>query len=297
MELQQVRTFRMVAAMGSFTRAASALAFAQSSVTAQIQALEGSLGVQLFQRLPRKVVLTDPGRRFLKVADAMVQLADQARQVVQAPEEPQGPLTLSAPVTLCTHWLPRVFRDFRRACPKVRLVFRPTPFTELRRLVGEGTLDLAFVLEEPIKEGVLVVEPLFPVAMRVVAPRDHPLASRKAIRAADLQGESILLTELGCSYRNLFEHALLAAGVHPGETLEFESVEAIKQCVMAGLGISVLPELAVRREVAQGRLKALAWPEAPMTIHAQAVFRSEARSRPAVQAFLELARKHAEKRA
>ena len=292
MELQQIRTFRMVAATGSFTRAAEALHFAQSSVTAQIQALEGSLDVQLFQRLPRKVVLTDPGRRFLKVADAMLQLADQARQVVRAQEAFQGPLTLSAPVTLCTHWLPKVFRDFRRTCPEVRLVFRPTPFTELRRLVGEGTLDLAFVLEEPIRESSLVVEPLFPVPMRLAAPRGHRLAAMAAVRASDLQGESVLLTELGCSYRNLFEHALIAAGVHPGETLEFESVEAIKQCVMAGLGIAVLPELAIRREVAQGRLKVLPWQEAPMVVQAQAVHRLEAR--PAVQAFLELARRHAD---
>lgn len=292
MELQQIRTFRMVAATGSFTRAAEALHFAQSSVTAQIQALEGSLDVQLFQRLPRKVVLTDPGRRFLKVADAMLQLADQARQVVRAQEAFQGPLTLSAPVTLCTHWLPKVFRDFRRTCPEVRLVFRPTPFTELRRLVGDGTLDLAFVLEEPIRESSLVVEPLFPVPMRLAAPRGHRLAAMAAVRASDLQGESVLLTELGCSYRNLFEHALIAAGVHPGETLEFESVEAIKQCVMAGLGIAVLPELAIRREVAQGRLKVLSWQEAPMVVLAQAVHRPEAR--PAVQAFLELARRHAD---
>ena len=282
----------MVATTGSFTRAAAALNYAQSSITAQIQALEGDLGVRLFQRFPRRVALTDAGERFLQVAEEMLRLADHAVQVVRAREEPQGALVLSAPETLCSYWLPAVFRHFRKAHPRVRLVFRPAPVADFRRMVGEGVLDLAFVLEEPIAEGALHVESLFPVPMQVVAAPGHALTRARSVRALDLKGESVLLTELGCSYRNQFEHALIAAGAHPGPTLEFASVESIKQCVMAGLGVSILPHLSIRQELARGRMKILRWKDPPFHVQAQVVARPDNLGRPAVRAFLEAVRAH-----
>jgi DNA-binding transcriptional LysR family regulator len=295
MDFTQLKTFRLVAATGSFTQAAAALHYAQSSVTAHIQALEGDLGVQLFQRLPRRVVLTPAGARLLKEADALLQQVEQARQAVRAPEGAEGPFTLSAPDTLCIHWLPAVFREFRSARPEVRMVFRPAPWAELRRLVGEGALDLALVLEEPIAEGALHVESLFPTQMVLVAPPDHRLALGGPVRTQDLRNESLLLSERGCSYRNLFEHALIAAGVHPGTALEFANVEAIKQCVMAGLGITLLPDLAVRREVARGQLKVLDWQGPAVTIQAQAICRVGSLETAGVRSFLAMARRHAEK--
>ena len=293
MDFQQLKTFRMVAATGSFTQAAAALHYAQSSVTAHIQALENDLGVPLFQRLPRRVVLTPAGTRLLREADTLLQQVEHARQSVRSGQEARGPFTLSAPDTLCIHWLPAVIREFRGAHPGVRMVFRPGPEAEYRRLVADGALDLGLVMEEPIPGGALHVETLFPTAMVLVAPPDHRLALAGPMRTEDLRGESILLTETGCSYRNLFEHALIAAGIHPGTTLEFRSVEAIKYCVMAGLGISLLPELAVRREVARGQLKVLDWPGPAMVIHAQAVCRTGSLGNPDLQAFLDVARRHA----
>jgi DNA-binding transcriptional LysR family regulator len=295
MDFTQLKTFRLVAATGSFTQAAAALHYAQSSVTAHIQALEGDLGVQLFQRLPRRVVLTAAGARLLKEADTLLRQVEQVRQAVHTPAAPEGPFTLSALDTLCIHWLPTVFREFRSTHPEVRMVFRPAPWMELRRLVGDGVLDLALVLEEPIAEGALHVETLFPTAMVLVAPPDHPLVMAGPVRAQDLRGESLLLTERGCSYRNLFEHSLIAAGVHPGNALEFSNVEAIKQCVMVGLGITLLPELAVRREVARGQLRVLDWQGPVMSIQAQAICRVGSLESKAVRGFLAIARRHAEK--
>ncbi len=295
MDFTQLKTFRLVAATGSFTQAAAALHYAQSSVTAHIQALEGDLGVQLFQRLPRRVVLTPAGARLLKETDALLQQVEHARQAVHAADAPGGPLTLSAPDTLCIHWLPAVFREFRGAHPQVRLVFRPTPWAELRRRVDDGALDLALVLEEPITEGALHVESLFPTPMVLVAPPDHPLALAGPVRVQDLREEPLLLTERGCSYRNLFEHALIAAGVHPGDALEFANVEAIKQCVMAGLGITLLPDLAVRREVARGQLRVLDWQGPALTLQAQAICRAGSLETAGVREFLAIARRHAEK--
>src|SRR5258708_269564 len=160
MELRQLATFRMVATTLSFTQAASALGYVQSSVTAQIQALEADLGVPLFDRLGKRIVLTDAGSRLLRYAEKILALAEEARSVVAGDDEPTGSLTISAPESLCTYRLPAILGLFRERYPRVQLLFRPSPSADMRRRVGEGLLDLAFVLEEPIQSGNLSSEQL-----------------------------------------------------------------------------------------------------------------------------------------
>ncbi|HYN90098.1 MAG TPA: LysR family transcriptional regulator, partial [Ardenticatenaceae bacterium] len=191
MELRQLATFRMVAATLSFTQAAAALGYVQSSVTAQIQALEGELGVRLFDRLGKRIALTDAGERLLRYADQMLALAEEARVAVTDGEAPVGTLTLSAPETLCTYRLPVVLRKFRARFPQVRLLFRPSAAGEMQRLAAEGTLDVAFVLAEPVRAQGLRVEALLPEPILVLAPPGHRLAAASEVRAVDLAGESI----------------------------------------------------------------------------------------------------------
>src|SRR2546421_3651462 len=105
MDLRQLNTFRLVATTLSFTRAAAALSYAQSSVTAQIQSLEDELGVQLFDRLGRRVALTDAGLRLLRYADRLLDLAEEARAAVADGGDPLGSLCISAPETLCIYRL------------------------------------------------------------------------------------------------------------------------------------------------------------------------------------------------
>lgn len=288
MDLRQLKTFHMVATTLSFTQAASALGYVQSSVTAQIQALETSLGVPLFDRLGKRVALTDAGVRLFQYAERLLLLAEEARTAVVGGTEPMGALTLSASETLCTYRLPIILQQFRTCYPRVRLLFRPGPVAALRRQVLDGVLDVAFVLEEPIQTTGLVVEPLCPEPVLVIASPDHPLARTDQVRAIDLAGEPILFTELGCSYRNQFERALIAAGVYPATTLEFSSIEAIKQCVMTGMGLSALPAIAVAAELEQGRLVALRWAEQPLEVVMQMIWHKDKWLSPALAAFLDV---------
>src|SRR5438046_264194 len=110
MELRQLETFRVVATQLSFTRAAATLDYAQSSVTAQIQSLELELGVRLFDRLGRRVALTDAGERLLEYAERLLSLADEARAALADGAEPAGTLTIGAPETVMTYRLPSVLR-------------------------------------------------------------------------------------------------------------------------------------------------------------------------------------------
>ncbi len=290
MELRQLRTFRMVATTRSFTQAAAALGYVQSSITAQIQALETSLGVPLFDRLGRQVALTDAGERLLGYAERLLALADEARAVIQAGDEPVGSLTISAPETLCTYRLPVVLQRFNAQYPQVQLLFRPHPPADLCRRVLDGTLDVALVLQSPVRMPGLVVEPFFTEPVLVLASPQHKLAQAREVQVTDLAGEPIFFTELGCSYRNQFEQALIAGGMYPATALEFGSIEAIKQCVMTGMGITVLPQVTVASEVADGALVVLPWSGPPLAVVAQLVRHKDKWLSPGFHAFLNIAR-------
>jgi DNA-binding transcriptional LysR family regulator len=200
-------------------------------------------------------------------------------------------LTISAPETLCTYRLPPVLHAYRERYPQVTLHLRPAVMmSDLRRAMLEGNVDLAFVLEEPSPAAGLVVEPLLSEVILPLAAPDHRLAGARSVCPIDLQGEALVLTEAGCGYRSLFERSLAAVGVRPGATFDFSSVEAIKQCVIAGMGIAVLPEVAVRAEVAGGRLVPLRWSEPVMQVPIRMVRHKDKWLSPAITAFMEVAR-------
>ena len=288
MELRQLHTFAAVAEHLSFTRAAETLSYAQSSVTAQIQSLESELGVPLFERLGRRVVLTEAGERLRGYAGKMLQLEQEALQAVPSSREPAGTLTIGAPESLCTYRLPPVLARFRERHPRVKLVFRPGNCSELRRYVVDGSLDVAFVLSNEGAYPGVVSRPLTTEPIQVLARPDHPLAKKAKVSCVDLAGETILHTEADCTYRQLFDQALATAGVRPDVAIEFSSLEAIKQAAIAGMGLAVLPEIAVETEIAQGKLAALAWRQEDFSVMTQVSWHKDKWLSPALEAFLTL---------
>ena len=289
MELRQLTTFRMVATMLSFSRAAVTLNYVQSSVTTQIQVLEEELGVRLFDRLGKRVALTDAGRRLLQYTERILDLVDEARSAVANEDVPSGTLTITAPETLCSYRLPTLLRQFRARFPQVQLIFRLSTFIDPWRSAIEGSTDIAFAIDEPIHSNMLVTEILIPEPLLLLAPHDHRLSQLPHIDPVELDRETFLLTERG-SYRNVLERALNDVGVHLATNLEFSSVEAIKQCTMAGMGISFLPAVTVAAEIAQGRLAVLDWEGHNFQVFTQVMWHKEKWISPAMRAFLDMAR-------
>jgi DNA-binding transcriptional LysR family regulator len=304
MELRQVETFRAVAEELSFSRAAAKLGYVQSSVSAQVSALEQQLGVPLFDRLGRRIALTDAGEVMFAYSGRLLALAEQTREAVVdagvGSGEVTGSLTVSAPETLLTYRLPKLLAIFHERHPKVRLSVRPSAIGRLvgsaRKALEEGRVDVAFVLDEPLGRlahpAHLEVETLVAESVSVIAPTSHALASSSAVLPHDLRGESVLLPEApesGCAYRGQFERQLGSAGVVPPEKMEFQSIEAVKQCVVAGMGVSVLPSVAVDAELKAGTLAALRWGE-PFEVLTQMSWHEDRWKSPALRAFLEVAR-------
>ncbi|MFZ5823427.1 MAG: LysR family transcriptional regulator [Bacillota bacterium] len=287
MELRQLQTFRAVAQSLSFTRAAEALSYAQSSVTGQIQALEEELGVRLFERLGKRITLTPPGEQLLWYTERLLKLADEAREAVARHDgEPSGPLLIGSPESLATYRLPPILQRFRQRYPQVQVTLRPGVCSDLMRQLSEGLLDLVFILQEPVQPPHLTVYPLRREPLQALAHPEHPLAARCGIDLADLQGESLLVTEQGCAYRELIEQEMERRSVRPASSLEFGSIEAIKQCIAADMGLAVLPAMTAEHEVQEGRLAALPWQGPGYEVVTQVAHHKDKWISPAMRAFL-----------
>jgi DNA-binding transcriptional LysR family regulator len=287
-ELRDLRTFLVCARLQHFTRAADALAYAQSTVTAQVKSLEAELGVPLFDRIGRRVVLTAAGVTLADHATLIIEMADQAVAAVAATgAQPAGDLTIAATETLSTYRLPDVLRAYQDHHPDVRLFLRPDDPARLLQLVAEGEVPIAITLDRPVTNPDLHVTALADEPVLLLAPPGHPLCDRTTVRPSDLDGQRLLLSELGVSYGGAFLDALAAAGVRPERPMAFSSVAAIKQCVRAGMGLTVLPAFACQDEVAAGQLVPLPLPCPPVTV--QIVRHRDRWVPPAAQALVDLA--------
>ncbi|MFB4320913.1 MULTISPECIES: LysR family transcriptional regulator [unclassified Paenibacillus] len=290
MELRQLITFRTVASTLNFSRAAEVLSYVPSNVTMQMKALEDELGVRLFDRLGKQLVLTTAGKRFLTHVQSVLDQLEEAKTVVHDNEVLSGTLTISANEVICAYRLPAVFQLFRSRHPGVRLIFRSVPNQELKQTLFEGSADVVFMLDEPIRSSGLAVEPLLEETFRLFAAPDHPLAKRTVLRLEDFHEEVFLTNEKGCPYRTMFDRSFEKEGIDSITYLEFQSAEAIKQCAISGIGIAFLPEIVAEAEVERGELVALPWQIPDLHVYTQMLWHKDKWLSPIMMSFIEAAR-------
>jgi len=289
LEIKQLITFKVAAENLNFTQTAKMLNFAQSSVTAQIKTLEAELGTPMFERLGKRLILTEAGRKFQLYADKMIKLNEEAKMAIGGDEELSGTLTIGAQESQCTYRLPTILMEFKKQYPNVKVIFKPAHSDEMaRKQLLDGLLDFAFIMDALKPGNALIIEPLIQEKIKMVAASNHPLLAKSEVCPKDLEHETFLLTETGCSYRTLLEDSFRLAEVYPLNKYEFGSIEAIKQCVIAGLGIAALPEMAVESEIKSGKMKELAWINNLSPIFTQIAWHKDKWITPPLQAFIEL---------
>ena len=257
MELHQLAAFVAVARERSFTRAARALFLTQLAVTRAVAGLETELRTRLFDRLGRAVRLTASGETLLRYAERVLRLTDEARATVSDVETGAGGrLSVAASSTLATYLLPGLLAQFRRSYPAVEIAIQTGISARVRERVraGEGDVGMVTSGAEPADaDPAMVTVPLATLATVAVLPPGHPLAGDPAATPNALLAEPLLLMEPGTNLRGDAER-LLGAVV---PVMELDNVETIKRMIAAGLGVSLLPEIAVRAEVAAGTLAAV----------------------------------------
>lgn len=192
MEFRQLKTFRVVAEQLSFTRAAEQLHMAQSSVSAQIRGLEEELKVMLFDRIGRRVLLTEAGRKLYDYARRLEGITDEMRSEVAGEKYARGSLTIRMPETLATVYMVPVIEEFNLEYPDVRLVFINCADRQLSRELNAGTIDLAFLMTDEVQMKDVQVVFLKSEELVLAASPGHPLAAKDRLDPADLAGQTIL---------------------------------------------------------------------------------------------------------
>ncbi len=248
--------FRAVAESGGFLRAAESLLISQPAVSAHVAALERELGVRLFDRLPRGAALTEAGRLLLSFARRMDAVEAEARAALaDLATNRRGRLTIGASTTVGVYLLPELLGRYRAAYPGVELTTVIDNTDAICTRLRDDALDIA-VTEGQAPDPALGLDTsvVRDDELVVITPRGHPLAARRRVSAGMLASEPFLEREPGSGTRAVVERAFIDAGVNRRIALVLGHTEAIKRGVIAGLGIAVVSQLAVRDERDAGRL-------------------------------------------
>jgi LysR family hydrogen peroxide-inducible transcriptional activator len=252
--LQQLRYLVALEDHRHFRRAAEMVNVTQPTLSGQLKELELRLGTPLIDRRRAPVVLTPAGREISARARRMLSGVDEIWAIARAAANPMGgTLRLGIVHSLGSYLMPLVVPELQKRAPDLRLYIREGLPDALFDQLDNGALDLLFY-PLPVERRGLTVEPLFEEPLLLVAPRDHPLASGGTVQPQALAGETILTLEPG---HRLFEQVrTLAQGFGAAISHDFEgtSLDTLRQMVAMKLGISLMPALYVRSEVARETL-------------------------------------------
>ncbi len=292
MNLRDLKYLVALADTGHFGRAAQKSHVSQPTLSAQIKKLEEQLGVSLLERRPRNVALTEVGTRVVARARRILQEADDIAELARESRDPlAGALKVAFIPTLGPYLLPLVTPRIRKQLPKLQLLLYEYQTGPLLERLRAGEIDLG-VLALGVDVSGLEVLPLHEEAFTLAVPAGHRLAKKSAVRAEDLAGETLLLLEDGHCLREQALDVCSRIDVHEAEDFRATSLETLRQMVVAGLGVTLLPELATQGPFAQAKsvaIRPFAKPAPRRTIGA--VWRKSSTRAPAIAAVCEALKK------
>jgi LysR family hydrogen peroxide-inducible transcriptional activator len=249
MELHQLRYFCAVADTGSFSRAAEQSHVSQPSLSQQIMKLEDELGARLFDRLGRSVRLTDVGKTFLPRARSVLRELEAAKgDVVERKESVSGLVTVGVIPTVAPYFLPSRLTSFSRKFPQALLSVMEEITPVLLDRLRASAVDVA-ILALPVRGHEFEVAPLFTERLFAALPRNHKFAKRRSLSLRDLRSEPFLLLRDGHCFRDTAVAACNRARLHPQIVFESGQFTSLLSMVGAGMGVSIVPEMAVDKNL------------------------------------------------
>jgi DNA-binding transcriptional LysR family regulator len=254
MELRQLRTFVAVAELRHFARAASLCNLSQPAVSHQIALLEEEVGAKLLNRAARRVSLTVAGEVFLEEARRILGAVDRAHERMQeVARGAVGRIRLGATATPGLYWLPPLLAQYRAAHATYDLRFEIAPLHAIAERVARNDLDMAIVAG-PLPSSELQARRLTRDELVIVAPPTSALVRRRGLKATHLESETWLVREDGSDTRRQVAAWWHRHRLAPTRMMTFESPDAVKRAVTAGLGIAMVSRLTVAEDLAAGRL-------------------------------------------
>jgi DNA-binding transcriptional LysR family regulator len=297
MNLQQLGYFVAVAHRRNFTHAAESCFVAQPALSQQIRKLEDELGLPVFERRTRGVDLTAAGSAFLAYAEQVLKLVAEGKQhIADLQKMRHGVVSLVCLPTIATYWLPRIISSFRVQFPDVQIQIHEHPGCTPQDF-GDAVADLGIVQlpdGPPERDGPISVQidRLFVDEQVLIVPSNHRLASERssdqAIPLRQAAGEPFVLPKPTCGMSRVVSKAFSQAGFQPRVRLETSQLEAVCEMVSAGLGVGLMPALAMHRDYPN-----LCWRRVKKPVPKRTIAlarRSERGLSPAAAAFAEIVR-------
>lgn len=254
--IQQLKLFEAVSRLGGYTRAAEELHLTQPAVSIQIKRLESQAGIPLIEQVGKKIFLTAAGKVMYQASvDILERIKQLDRTVIDLKGVVKGPLQVSV-VTTAKYFMPHLLGMFLQQYPEVEPKLK---FTNRARVIERlmNNDDDFVVMGQIPKDNSLETYPFLNNILGIVAPAGHPLAEKKNITLKQLTKERFLKREIGSGTRYVFDKLLEEKGLRIDPYMELGSSEAVKQAVMAGLGIAILSLHSVQLELKAGKLTVL----------------------------------------
>jgi DNA-binding transcriptional LysR family regulator len=294
MDLDQLHTFLEIVRLKSFSKAAQTCFRTQPAISAQIRQLEQELNTQLFDRFGSRISLTTAGKVFCEYAEQILDLRRRAQEAIYELEgTPRGALVIAANEAACIYILPRVFAEYARQFPNVQIVLERSYGTRVIETVLENAADFG-VAPLPVSDRKLQAVQIHSDEIKLIVPGKHELAARDAVRAADLEGQPLLLPKYGTTRVRVNEWLQSLEDEQTVRVaMELDSTEMIKRFVAAGLGISFMAESNCLEEIAAGRLRAVPLAPEPMLRKLGLVYRKDKALSRAALGFIEAVLAHA----
>lgn len=243
--MHQLRYVVAVARAGSFSRAARDCHVSQPSLSQQVRKLEEELGEPLFERDRRRTRLTPSGERFVvRAARILDELAEAGREARETRDVARGTVTVGALPTIAPYLLPDVVRDFTKNFPGVQLVIHEETSAALAQLAAAHEIDFA-IASLPAPGNQFEVTHLFDEELLLAIPRGHPLEEKRTIRVRDLEAAQFVLMKEGHCLGDQALSFCQRGGIAPRIVSRSAQIETIRRLVHAGLGLSLVPKMAI----------------------------------------------------
>jgi DNA-binding transcriptional LysR family regulator len=257
LDSRQVRAFSVLARTGSFTQTARELHITQSAISHSIKALERDVGCRLLDRLGKKVVLTQAGEQLLQhVTKILLEMENARESLGHLGKWGRGRIRIGASTTACQHLIPPVLREFKESFPDHVITIEPGDTSALVSALLRHRIDLAIAIE-PDKEPQLEFHPLFSDELHYITGALHPWAKSRRVERSEIPKQNYILYNKHSITFRIIEEYFRREEMVLNTVIELGSMEAIKELVKLGLGVSVLAPWIARREIDEGSLVAL----------------------------------------
>ena len=292
MEIKNLMTFVHVAELNSFTKAAQALDYSQSTVSFQIKQLETELDCLLFERVNRTLQLTDKGAELLEYAQKVCHITEEFRQNWDHVGEISGHVHIVTPDSMCETMMLDNYADFYRHYPQIALKFSSADTADMFHLLERNEADIMLTLDSHVYQQNFVIAKERKIATHFVVGSRFPLAGRERLSIREIADMPFLLTEKGMGYRRVLDEALARQQIELQPVLEIGRTDIITAALEDGHAISFLPDFVTKKKVEAGALVRLNVTDVEVDVRQQLIYHKNKWISRALAAFIQYVSEH-----